>query len=687
MMDWKNREVWAIWTLALFWLLLYVASMLYHTGGRLSLPLDDSFIYFQYAKQAAAGHFLEYNTWDAPTAGATSLLYLALLVPAFWLGLDGMGIAVYALILGWALLGLSAQVLLRLGERLGGGYFSGRLAALLFLLCGPLLWGFYSGMEIGLFSFSILLTLYLFAVESPKAPAAATLMVLARPEGIVLVGLLLAVVGFRKIRLGQASGWQWWLPIAAYAGQGALVAWLTGSPGSAGMAAKWRFVEPHASWPELVRLVLFDYAEFIKGILAGSLGHQTSANLYAYDSNYRRVVFAPFAALFFLAEAGIRLCGEVQERRPGPGLLACGWFLAGTLATCTLVEYDAHFNRYQQPFLPLYLLFIALGLGRLADLGGDWAWKLSRGLACFFCGWGLLSAVFFAVAYGENSSDIRNQQIAMAHFIDANLPPDARIAINDAGALRYFGKRQTVDLVGLTSAGFSGAWREGSGSVYERLAAMSPDRRPDFFAIFPNWFNFPEGTFLHPLHRIRVLEPSIIDAEKVLYRADWERNGDAIRNLEIAAKNLRLVAEVDVADLDSESNHYYQSQVQVPGSGEANLLMALAGTGAERSVFIDGGRTVTGGERMVVNLDSGRPVQMVMRTVTGIAQHFAVVVNGVKVAEVELPGGRGRNWRELVIAEWTADPASSSVEIETRPIHFGGSLRPIVSFHYWFLQP
>ena len=36
--------------------LLYLASMLWATGGRPSLPLDDSFIYFQYAREAARGN-------------------------------------------------------------------------------------------------------------------------------------------------------------------------------------------------------------------------------------------------------------------------------------------------------------------------------------------------------------------------------------------------------------------------------------------------------------------------------------------------------------------------------------------------------------------------------------------------------------------------------------------------------
>ena len=678
-----RREGAILWGLALLWLLFFVASMLYHTGGRLALPLDDSFIYFQYARQAAQGHFLEYNTGSEPTAGATSLLYTLLLVPGFWLGLDGMGIALYALALGAVWLGLSARLLLLLGRRLGGS-FSGWMAALMFLLCGPLLWGYYSGMAIGLFTFAILLTLYLYLAGDRRTPLAAALLVLARPEGIALVLLLIVLVAYCR-----ALNWRWVVPLGAYVFQALLLAWWTGEAGASGVEAKWRFAEPHGSLPEQIRAVFFDFAEFVKGILAGSLGHQTSVNLYAYDGNYRRIVFAPFIALFVLAELSYRLWSEMSDRRPGAATLGGAWFFGGVLLTCTLVEYDAHFNRYQQPFLPLYILFAALGLGHLEAVGGEWGRKLARGLACFFGLWGLMSVGFFAVAYGENCSDIRNQQVELAHFIDAELPSDARLAVNDAGALRYFSGRQTIDLVGLTTAGNSAPWRHGSGSLFERLEAMPPDQRPQYFAVFPNWFNFPEGIFLQPLHRIRVFEPSIIDAEKVLYQAHWaaDLSGETIRNRTLLEEGWRVVDKVDVADLESERRHGYQSKVWVPGSGEANLLMALSATGDPQAVYIDGGRTVTGGERMEVALKAGQPATVIMRTVTGIAQHFAVVANGKKIANVELPGGRGRQWLELAVGQIPASDVHGRVEIETQPIHFGGDLRPIVSFHYWVLQP
>ena len=173
-----------------------------------------------------------------------------------------------------------------------------------------------------------------------------------------------------------------------------------------------------------------------------------------------------------------------------------------------------------------------------------------------------------------------------------------------------------------------------------------------------------------------------------MYQANWAASlsGEAIRNRTLLEEGWRVVDKVDVADLESERRHGYQSKVWVPGNGEANLLLALSAADAPQAVYIDGGRTVTGGERMEVVLNAGQPATVIMRTVTGIAQHFAVFANGKKIANVELPGGRGRQWLELAVGQIAASDVSGRVEIETQPIHFGGDLRPIVSFHYWVVQ-
>tara|TARA_A100001037_G_scaffold162661_1_gene146463 strand:- start:939 stop:1373 length:435 start_codon:yes stop_codon:yes gene_type:complete len=141
---------------------------------------------------------------------------------------------------------------------------------------------------------------------------------------------------------------------------------------------------------------------------------------------------------------------------------------------------------------------------------------------------------------------------------------------------------------------------------------------------------------------------------------------------------------LDIADLASEKRHRYQSWVRLPGDEEANLLLSLP---AADGSFTDGGRTVTGGERFRMELEAGKPARLVIRTVTGVAQHFDLIVNGHRVATVDLPGGRGRQWLEQPIAALDKSATGGPIEIETVPIHQGGDLRPIVSFHYWALQP
>src|SRR5688572_11712481 len=67
----------------------FVFSMLGRTGGVPSPPLDDTYIYLQYARRLAGGHLLSYVEGAAPSTGASSYLHLALLVPGWWVGFHG----------------------------------------------------------------------------------------------------------------------------------------------------------------------------------------------------------------------------------------------------------------------------------------------------------------------------------------------------------------------------------------------------------------------------------------------------------------------------------------------------------------------------------------------------------------------------------------------------------------------
>jgi hypothetical protein len=79
--------------------LVFFAAMYIYSGFDLSAPLDDAFIYFQYAKNTAAGHFMEYVSGQGYSSGATSFLYALILTP-FALFLKGSSIILITYITG-----------------------------------------------------------------------------------------------------------------------------------------------------------------------------------------------------------------------------------------------------------------------------------------------------------------------------------------------------------------------------------------------------------------------------------------------------------------------------------------------------------------------------------------------------------------------------------------------------------
>jgi hypothetical protein len=85
--------------------------------GTRVLALDDSYIHIQYGWQAAQGHFLEYNTGDAPSSGATSLLYMLVLAAGFAAGISHAAMPDAALIFGLILFPVGAALLADLTQR------------------------------------------------------------------------------------------------------------------------------------------------------------------------------------------------------------------------------------------------------------------------------------------------------------------------------------------------------------------------------------------------------------------------------------------------------------------------------------------------------------------------------------------------------------------------------------------
>jgi len=126
---------------------------------------------------------------------------------------------------------------------------------------------------------------------------------------------------------------------------------------------------------------------------------------------------------------------------------------------------NVYFARYPLVTLPWVHTWIALGAAAVFDFTKQ---RLSRRVSPLAAAAVGMTAVLvpasvavpawqghravLAEAYRANCAEIQETHVALAHWIDEHLDEDAVIGVSDAGALRYYVRRQkVVDLMGLNS--------------------------------------------------------------------------------------------------------------------------------------------------------------------------------------------------------------------------------------------
>lgn len=375
-----------------------------------SYPLDDAWIHSVYARNLADGFFFSYNPPD-PEAGFSSPLWIVVTAVAHLFTHSVLATKVAGLLL----LFLLALVL---GRAAG-------LAAGALILLDPL-WQFsaVSGMEVTLFAFFCVLALERAASGKPgQAGCAAALALLSRPEGMLLALILPALFFERKKR--------WFLlvlPSLAAAGL-----WVTFCLRVTGRPLPNTFYAKAGLFPAFPGESLLQYFTRSLTDLFQLLG-DTGA------------VF-PFTALALALAALL-----VARRRIAVGalLLFLGLFF-GTWFTRPVLRIDAFY--WERYFVPATCgLYLLMGLGLQA------LWRQGRGYKA------LAAAAFLATVaggvlhlgekrqlYADNCRDIARYNVAAGRWIAEHTQPGERIAVQDAGAIRYFGNRNLIDLAGLNS--------------------------------------------------------------------------------------------------------------------------------------------------------------------------------------------------------------------------------------------
>jgi len=186
-----------------------VAIFLAHAAYLVCLT-EDAFITYRFAANWVAGHGIVWNPGEAPVEGYTNFLWLIVCAGLLLLGVD-LPIATQCLGVAASLAVLF--VVWRMARRLGASPRQALFPSLALACSGPFAAWATSGMETSAFMLFVLLAIDATArhVESGgdgrdarKAGAALAVATLLRPEGLLVAGVLAAVVlGFR-LRRGES---------------------------------------------------------------------------------------------------------------------------------------------------------------------------------------------------------------------------------------------------------------------------------------------------------------------------------------------------------------------------------------------------------------------------------------------------------------------------------------------------
>ena len=420
---------------------------------RVGFPLDDTWIHLTYARNLA-----EHGEWafrlGQHSAGSTAPLWTVLLSIGFFIGLAPY---IWTYLLGWAVLTLLAVCAENTARKVIPSYQS-RIpwAGLFFVFAWHLTWSAVSGMETllhGLIIFVVLSELLRGSRRYLTMGLLAGLSVWIRPDGLTLLGPILFVALLSE-KTWHLRGEALWRTLLGFSSLFFLYLLfnlsLSDNPMPNTFYAKQAEYSYWASMPLMSRI-----ADYLWPILASPF-----------------LVLIPAALVWLVKNVRTRNWGVIA------GLI---WFF-GYIAIYFMRLPAYQHGRYIIPALPIMYLWGVLGLLELVS-----APRLSKRIVPLW----QVTIVVLAIAFEfigarQNADDvywIESEMVATAKWVQQNVPPNARLAVHDIGALGYYVENPLVDMAGLISPEVVPFIRDEN-----RLAEYLNANSVDFLIAFPSLY-------------------------------------------------------------------------------------------------------------------------------------------------------------------------------------------------------
>jgi hypothetical protein len=469
-------------------------------AGEPGFPLDDSWIHLHFARNLAEGAGFAYNP-GRPVAGSTAPLWTLLIAAGVAIGGSPIWVAKA---LGVATTLASALLARRLALALSGEANLGLLAGLGTLFIGRMAWGSLSGMEVGLAAMLVTGALLAHVREQEWIAALLSgLAVLARPEAFLLVPLLLMARPLAPARAVRLLG----VVALLVAPSVAFSLATAGTPVPATAAAK---------------------------VEGGLLGFLTGAREGWQDALVHRPTefMGEWVSLLWdehpLLPFTIPIGFVVLWRERGRSLIwPAALLLLHPLGMALLAPYRGpafQEGRYSAHLAPLAVVVAMVGLAWAAGRGR----RLRRWTPAVYL---LLAVVWLwpaSLRYAGAVREINAMQVHLGQWVESNLPKDARLALNDVGAIAYFSRREVVDLIGLVTPEVIPYRKAGEAGVVRFLDGQCPD----YLIIFPSWFPALSAMTdrFAPVYQVKLDEARVVGGNPmVVYETAWNRSSPSPR--------------------------------------------------------------------------------------------------------------------------------------------------------------
>ena len=424
-------------------------------GGHAGFPLDDGWIHQTYARNWAATGQLAYVVGQ-PSAGSTAPLWTLLISLGYRWPIDPL---VWTYMLGAASLALTAWLAYRLAARLcpqrpAVAWATGLVVA----LDWHLIWAAASGMETVLFCALALLVIDQVQAKSSgwSIGVCGGLLILTRPEGVILIGLAVIVLLARSER----GGWRDAIKLT-------IALLITVAPG---LWLNWQ--ASGTLFPNTFYAKQSEYAAL-------------TSNATIWLSAIAEMLLAPLAGgLFLLLPGAIAWC--VRPRAAWSMWLPLGWIFAHTAVYALRLPVHYQHGRYLIPIIPALAIYGVAGVARLLDRHA----MRGRGRRALGRVWAISIALIVigyvpigALTYATDVSIIDDEMVTVARWLTVNTAPDAVIAAHDIGAIGYFARRPLLDLAGLISPEVIPFIRDEA-----RLLSWLQARGAQYLVTFPAWY-------------------------------------------------------------------------------------------------------------------------------------------------------------------------------------------------------